>query len=104
MLVERQLHAIRVARGAVTEDVHAGRVEQALADELSRPPARLKRRVQGQPGLRPHQAVGDLLLYLRKDRRVLDVQESIDEVLVVVEHVPQYAERVHNTPSSLVSR
>ena len=73
-------------------------MKQTRSDEVANRAAGLECRVEGEPRLRPHQPVRDLLLNFFQHVRVADVQEALDKRLVVVEHIPEDTKSVHVTP------
>lgn len=72
-------------------------VQDLATDQLADGSAGLEGRVQCEPGLRPQETVGNLLLDLGADLVVLDLQEALDEIFVVAQDLIEDTERVHGT-------
>ncbi|OBK31624.1 hypothetical protein A5634_13700 [Mycobacterium asiaticum] len=95
MAMESDLLADRVLLGPCPKDLDRIRVQELAFNQFADRSARLERRVQRKPGLRPQETVGDLFFDFAADLVVLGFQEALDEVLVVAQNLVEYTERIH---------
>jgi hypothetical protein len=103
MAVKEERLAFRVLGGlGASEDLLAARVEETVADGVADVAARFERRVELDDRIWPEESFLQLLLDVRVNPRVADVDEAAREVRVVVDQALAKVEDVQPVLPSVV--